>query len=103
MECKALSQLAEKFAGLDTEVFGISTDNAASQGKFIAKEMLEIQLLADPDKKMITALGALSPRGFASRYTYVIDKKGVIRKVYTSVTPAKHAAEVAEYVGTELK
>lgn len=95
--------MADKFSGLDTEVFGISTDTAASQGKFIAKESLKISLLADPEKKLTGPLGALSPRGFASRYTYVIDKQGVVRKVFTTVKPADHAKEVADYIASELK
>lgn len=83
-------------------VFGISTDNAATQGKFIEKESLKIRLLADDGKKMSEALGALSPRGSSSRYSYVIDKAGVIRKVYTKVTPASHAEEVAAYIKANL-
>ena len=103
MECRAFSQLADKLADLDTVVFGISTDNAATQGKFIEKESLKIQLLADDGKKMSEALGALSPRGMSSRYSYVIDKEGVIRKVYTKVTPASHAEEVATFIKANLK
>ena len=93
----------EKFAKLDTVVFGISTDNAQTQNKFIVKESLEIPLLADPDKKVATLLGAISPRGFANRYTYVIDKQGKIAKVYTKVSPATHAEEVLAFIEKELK
>lgn len=92
----------EKFAKLDTVVFGISTDDEASQDKFIVKESLQIPLLADPDKKLTTKLGALSPRGFANRYTYVIDKKGNIAKVFTKVAPAAHAEEVLSYIEKDL-
>jgi peroxiredoxin len=38
--------LAEKFAGLDTEVFGVSLDTATSQGKFIARDKLQFSLIA---------------------------------------------------------
>lgn len=85
---------------MDTVVFGISTDNETSQDKFIAKESLEIPLLADPEKKLTGALGALSPRGSASRYTYVIDKQGNIAKVFTKVSPATHADEVIKFLET---
>lgn len=85
---------------MDTVVFGISTDNENSQDRFIVKESLDIPLLADPEKKLTSALGALSPRGSASRYTYVIDKQGKIAKVFTKVSPANHADEVLQFVGT---
>ena len=103
IECKTFSQLANKLGDLDTVVFGISTDNAADQGKFIEKESLKISLFADPDKKVTESLGALSKSGMASRYSYVIDKEGTIRKVYTKVSPAAHPEEVAAYIKANLK
>lgn len=96
--------MTEKFAGLDTEVFGVSLDTATSQGKFIARDKLQFSLIADTDKKLASPLGAIGEgKAYTSRYTYVIDKKGIIRKVYTSVKPADHAKEVADFIGSELK
>jgi thioredoxin-dependent peroxiredoxin len=93
---------AEQFAKLDTVVLGISTDNLADQGKFTEKEKLNFPLLADDEKVVTKAYGALSPRGMASRYTFVIDKKGVLRKVYTTVTPKNHPEQVLHYVKENL-
>lgn len=84
-------------------MIGISTDNLADQKKFTDKESLNFPLFADPDKKVTKSFGALSERGFASRYTYVIDKKGTVRKIYTKVSPADHPAEVLTYVKENLK
>ena len=92
----------KKFTDLDTVVIGISVDNLTDQQKFTEKENLNYPLLADPDKKVTKEFGALSERGFASRYTFVIDKKGVLRKVYTTVSPDKHPDEVLDYINTEL-
>lgn len=92
----------EKFAALDTVVLGISTDDLEAQDKFTKKEKLNFPLLADPEKKVTKAYGALSPRGFANRYTYVIDKKGVLRQVYTKVSPATHPDEVLSYIKENL-
>lgn len=38
----------------------------------------------------------------ANRCTFVIDKQGILRKVYTSVTPAKHPDEVYEFIKAHL-
>jgi thioredoxin-dependent peroxiredoxin len=104
IESCGFSAKAADFAKLDTIVIGISTDKLDDQAKFTEKEKLEIPLLADPDKKLTKAFGAFNPdRGMASRYTYVIDKKGVIRKIYTKVAPADHPGEVLEYVKENLK
>jgi peroxiredoxin len=39
----------------------------------------------------------------ASRYTYVIDKQGVVKKIYTSVKPDAHPQEVLDYIKANLK
>jgi peroxiredoxin Q/BCP len=92
----------KKFTDLDTVVLGISTDKLADQQKFTEKENLTFPLLADPEKKVTKEYGALSPRGYASRYTYVIDKNGVVRKVYHTVNPGKHPDEVLAYIKENL-
>jgi peroxiredoxin Q/BCP len=92
----------EKFSGQDTVIVGISNDSLGDQEKFTKKENLSFPLLADTDKSVTKAYGALGSRGFPSRYTFVIDKKGVLRKVYTKVSPTNHPDEVLEYVKDEL-
>ena len=102
VESCGFRDVAADFAKLDTVVLGISTDDLAAQQQFTDKEKLNFPLLADPEKKLTRVFGALSERGFASRYTFVIDKTGTVRKVYTTVSPANHPAEVLEYVKTNL-
>jgi peroxiredoxin Q/BCP len=92
----------KKFTDLDTVVIGISNDTLADQEKFTKKEKLNFPLLADTGKKVTNSYGALSTRGVPSRFTFVIDKKGVLRKAYTSVTPGKHPDEVLDYVKENL-
>jgi thioredoxin-dependent peroxiredoxin len=93
---------AEKFAALDTVLLGISTDKLDAQEKFVKKEMLTFPLLADPEKTTTKAYGALGVAGFASRYTFVIDKTGTLRKVYTKVGVAKHPDEVLDFIKENL-
>ena len=83
-------------------LIGISTDTLADQKQFIDKEMLNFPLLADAEKTAAKAFGVLSDRGFANRSTFVIDKKGVVRKVYATVDPTKHPDEVLSYVKANL-
>jgi peroxiredoxin Q/BCP len=92
-----------EFEKLDTVVLGISTDKVADQNKFVEKEKLNFPLLADSEKTVAKAYGALSQRGVASRYTFVIDRQGVIRKVYTDVKPGDHPKEVLNFVKENLK
>jgi peroxiredoxin Q/BCP len=90
-------------ARLNTVVLGISTDKLVDQQRFTDKESLNFPLFADAEKKVTEAYGVLGKNGLAQRVTFVIDKTGVIRKVFTKVTPAKHPAEVVEFIEKELK
>jgi peroxiredoxin Q/BCP len=102
VESCGFRDVADKLGQLDTVVIGISTDKLEDQQKFTDKERLNFPLFADADKEATKAYGALSSRGFASRYTFVIDKQGVIRKAYTSVTPKSHPEEVVKFVKENL-
>ena len=84
-------------------VIGISTDDLATQKKFAAKENLDFPLYADADKTAARAYGTLMPNGkYANRDTFVIDKQGVIRKIYRKVSPSKDAQETLDYVKEHL-
>jgi peroxiredoxin Q/BCP len=84
-------------------VIGISVDKLEDQDKFTRDRELNFPLMADPDKKATEAFGALGTSGRANRYTYVIDKKGVVRQVYTKVSTTEHPKEVLDYVKDNLK
>src|SRR5271155_5609404 len=73
-------------------IVGVSADSIDSHQQFCTKESLTFKLLADPDKKMIAAYGSLAANGMvAARNTFIIDPKGVIRKVYVKVSPNPHS------------
>ena len=55
---------------------------------------LTFKLLSDTDKKVVDQYGSLSPRGVASRNTFLIDPSGKVSKVWMGVSPAKHSEEV---------
>jgi peroxiredoxin Q/BCP len=78
-------------------ILGVSVDSVDSHKQFCAKEGLNFKLLADTDKKVSESYGSLMNMGvvkIASRHTFIIDPEGKIVKVYTSVDPNKHSAEV---------
>jgi len=72
------------------------------QQKFTDKEKLNFPLFADADKKVAKEFGVLSPRGFANRATFVIDKKGIVRKIYPMADFKIHPDEVLKYVKENL-
>jgi len=78
-------------------ILGVSVDTVDSHVQFCTKESLTFKLLADPDKKVVSRYGSTQTFGttvVAARNTFLIDPKGMIRKVYTKVNPNPHSAEV---------
>jgi peroxiredoxin Q/BCP len=67
-----------------------------AQKAFAEKNDLNFRLLADADGEVIARYGVAGLAfGVAKRKSFLIDSKGKIAKVYESVSPAKHAGEVA--------
>lgn len=78
-------------------VLGVSVDSVGSHKKFCTKEGLNFKLLADTGGQVSSSYGSLTNlvfAKFASRHTFLIDPSGKIMKVYTSVNPFHHSAEV---------
>jgi peroxiredoxin Q/BCP len=83
---------------------GISTDPLAKQQQFAERDKLPYPLMADSEKTLGKAFGAVKgDAARASRHTFLIDKDGTVKKVFLQVTPAKHAEEVLKYVQENLK
>lgn len=74
-------------------VLGISGDTVDAQCGFRGKYGLPFTLLADTEGKAAKAFGVRTTKGIR-RSTFVIGPDGVVQKVFPSVTPEGHAAEV---------
>lgn len=76
-------------------VLGVSADDGQSHRAFADKFHLPFSLLADPDKRIIEAYGVKMPLlGFARRTTFLIDPRGVVRKVITDTRTKDHDQQV---------
>ena len=77
-------------------ILGVSTDDADSHKKFKEKENLNFTLLADPDKTVSKQYSGVGISGYAKRVTFVIDKNGVIKKIFPDVDVNEHYKEVVD-------
>ena len=82
-------------------VFGVSPDSVKSHDKFVDKFKLPFTLLADEDKKIVNAYGVWGEKSFMGRkylgvyrVTFLIGPDGKIKKIWPTVKPEEHAAEV---------
>jgi thioredoxin-dependent peroxiredoxin len=97
MEAHNFQRDLEQYVQRKAVILGVSVDSADSHKQFCAKEGLNFKLLADTDKKVSEAYGSLTNLAlvkFAARHTFIIDPNGKIARVYTTVAPARHSAEV---------
>jgi thioredoxin-dependent peroxiredoxin len=85
----------EGFGKLDAEVMGISSDSVESHRSFAAKHDLPFTLLSDEEGKVRRLYGVPASLGlFPGRVTYVIDKEGVVRHLFSSqLGVEKHVEE----------
>jgi peroxiredoxin Q/BCP len=84
-EACAFRDSYEAFREAGAEVIGISADSESRHRAFAAKHSLPFPLVADTDGSVRRALGAPSIFGFVpGRTTYVIDKEGIVRMVFTA-------------------
>jgi thioredoxin-dependent peroxiredoxin len=88
----------ELFTDLGAEVVGVSADTVESHKAFAAHYNLPFTLLSDMDDKVRNLYGATSSLGMIpGRVTFVIDKKGVVRHVFSSqLQPEKHVEEARQ-------
>lgn len=94
----------EDFKDLGAEIVGISSDSGASHEKFKSKHRLPFILLSDEDGSMRKAFGV--PSTFfilPGRVTYIIDKQGIVRHIFSSQFQSTKHIEVAKNILKEWK
>ncbi len=76
----------EELRSKDTEVVGVSLDSDASHERFREEHKVPFPLVADTDKSIAKAFGAVGllrgVLGLAKRVTFVIDKQGKLAGVF---------------------
>lgn len=95
MEARAFREMHEEFRKEGAEVFGISSDDVETHKRFAIEHELPFRLLSDPDKAVRKMFGAEGIGGTPARVTYVIDRSGTIRMVFSSALQGKKHSEEA--------
>ncbi len=62
-----------------------SMDTVEDNTRFAKENNAGFPILCDPEKKTLAAYGVLHERGFANRWTFYIDKEGIIKKIDKAV------------------
>ena len=97
-EALEFKDIAEAFVKEGAVILGISKDSVKSHQKFKEKHQLPFTLLSDPEAKVLNAYGVWKEKVLygrkimgTERSTFLIDEKGITRKIYAKVKPEGHA------------
>ena len=84
-----------EFQNADAEIIGISDDSTESHAKFATRYSLPFTLLSDKGGKVRKLYGVKKTLGIIpGRVTFVIDREGIVRHVFSSQTAfRKHVTE----------
>jgi len=92
-----------KFKKIDAVILGVSPDSVESHKKFAAKYKLPFSLLSDEKKEVSEKYGVWQEKSmYGKKYmgvvrtTFVIDEKGIIKKIFPKVKVEGHNTEVME-------
>ena len=103
VEACGIRDLHGEIRAAGAAVVGISPDPSARHARFRDKYGLPFLLLADVEKDALESYGVWGEKKMYGklvhgviRSTFIIDGKGVVRKVFPKVSPAGHAAEIVE-------
>jgi thioredoxin-dependent peroxiredoxin len=95
IECKSLRTHSKDLKNLNVAYFTASVDKPEDNKKFSEQLDLDYPILSDPDKTAAEAYGVVNPaRGFANRWTFYIDKDGVIKEIDKKVNVNSAAEDV---------
>ena len=106
-EAQQFRDLYDRFVAVDAVILGISRDSVKSHENFKAKQALPFELGADADETVCNLFAVMKMKNMygkqvrgIERSTFVIDRKGVLRREWRGVKVPDHAREVLDFVNT---
>lgn len=98
-ECESMRDNGKELKGLGVAYFTASVDPVDVNAKFAESLKLDYPILSDPGRSTANAYGLLKgSNSLAARWTFYIDKEGVVRHIDKSVSTQTHGADIAKKV-----
>jgi peroxiredoxin Q/BCP len=82
----------------ESELFAISIDTVEDQRKFVTEYGIPYRHLSDPQKETCKKYAGLNLAGLAKRSTFIIDRQGVIKKIFRNIDVDNHGNEIANFL-----
>ena len=107
-EACAFRDARADYESAGARVLGVSPDNVASHDKFRRKYELPFTLLADPDRAVCEQYGVWQEKNLYGkksmgvvRSTFIIDRQGIVRRVFPRVKVDGHSDAVLAILQAE--
>jgi len=104
-EACAFRDARDAYERVGAKVIGVSPDTPASHQKFAEKYQLDFTLVADPEKRACQDYGVWKEKNMygkksmgVERTTFLIDRAGVVRKVFPRVKVDGHSDLVLDAI-----
>ena len=96
-ECKSMRENGEKIRKYDVAYFTASCDDVEKNTEFAKSLMLDYPILSDPGKATAKVYGVVHEgRENPERWTFYIDKDGVVKFIDKKVTTDSHGEDIAK-------
>ncbi len=95
---KSVIAAYEEILSTDSVLFAISIDTVEDQKRFVDEYNIPYKHLSDASKITCKKYAGLNLVGLAKRSTFVIDKKGIIRKIFRDINIENHGKEISEFL-----
>ena len=82
----------------ESELFAISIDTVEDQRKFVTEYGIPYRHLSDPQKETCKKYAGINLAGLAKRSTFIIDRQGVIKKIFRNIDVDNHGKEIANFL-----
>jgi len=95
---KSVVSIFPDIASTNSVLFAISIDTIDSQKKFVEEYEIPYLHLSDTTKDTCKQYARLNIAGLAKRSTFVIDKNGIIRKIFRDIAVDNHGKEIIDFL-----
>ena len=94
-EACAFRDSYEVFKDAGAEIIGVSSDSVESHRQFAKEHQLPFILLSDADSILRKRYGVPTAFGLPGRVTYIIDRQGIVRRIFFSQYTSTRHVDVA--------
>jgi len=95
---KSVVSVYSEIQSHDTVIFAISVDSVESQKKFVEEYKIPYLHLSDTQKNTCKKYAGLNIAGLAKRSTFIINKNGVVKKIFRNIEVKNHGHEILDFL-----